>query len=55
MDNLEVTDRRKLIMRRKEEARYLRGQEKIAKRNLLEIYKLTEEKPDKFGYRAKTT
>ena len=37
--NLEETDRRDLILRRKGEVRNLRGQEKIAKRNLLERYK----------------
>ena len=39
MNNLEETDRKDLILRRKGEARNLRGQEKIAKRNLLERYK----------------
>ena len=39
MSNLEETDRKDLIMKRKGEARYLRGQEIIAKRNFLERYK----------------
>ena len=36
---MEETDIKGLILRRKGEARYLRGQEKIAKRNFLERYK----------------
>ena len=39
MNNLQETDRKDLILRRKVEARYLRTQEKIAKRNLFERYK----------------
>ena len=39
MNNLERTDRKYLILRRKGEARYLRGQKKNSKRNLLERYK----------------
>ena len=39
MNNLEETDRKELILRRKGEAINLRGQEKIAKTNLLEGYK----------------
>ena len=35
INNLEETDRKDLILRRKGEARNLRGQEKIDKRNLL--------------------
>ena len=41
MDNLEEIDIKDLIMKRKEEGRYLRGQEKIAKRNLLDRYKIS--------------
>ena len=36
MNYLKETDRKNLILRRKGDARYLRGQKKIAKRNLLE-------------------
>ena len=36
MNNVDEINRNYLILRRKGEARYLRGQEKIAIRNLLE-------------------
>ena len=39
MNNLEETNRKDLILRRKGEARNLRGHEKTAKRNLFERYK----------------
>ena len=39
MSNLEETDRKYLILRRKEEAGNLRGEEKIGKRNLLKWHK----------------
>ena len=40
MNNLEEAGRKDLILRRKGDVRYLRGQEKIAKRNLLDWYKV---------------
>ena len=50
MSNLEETDRKYLILRRKGEARNLRGQEKIAKRNLLELYKKVQFSRKKYRY-----
>ena len=41
MNNLEETDRKDLILKRKGKARNLREQEKIAKRNLLKTQKST--------------
>ena len=39
MNNLEETDKKDLILRRKGKARNFRGQEKITKKNLFEGYK----------------
>ena len=50
MSNLEKTDKNYLILRRKGEARNLRGQEKIAERNLLEQYKKVQFSPKKYRY-----
>ena len=51
MNNLEETDRKDLIMKRKGEARHLRRtQEKIAKRNLLEQYKKVQLSLSKYKY-----
>ena len=50
MNNMVKTDRKNLILRRKGEARNLRTQEKIAKRNLLEQYKKVQLSPKKYKY-----
>ena len=50
MNNLKETDRRDLIHRRKIEARYLRRQEKIEKRNSLERYKKVQYSVKKYRY-----
>ena len=49
MFNLEETDRKNKIMS-KGEARYLKTQEKIAKRNLFERYKKVQFFPKKYRY-----
>ena len=49
MNNLEERDRKNLLLRRKGEARNLRGQQKIAKMNLLERYKKVFS-PKKYRY-----
>ena len=54
MNNLEETNRKDLILRRKGEAKNLKGhtkkKKKIAKRNLLELYKKVQFSPKKYRY-----
>ena len=50
MNNLEEIDRKNLILTRKGEARYLRRQEKTAKRNLLLWYKKVQFSLKKYRY-----
>ena len=50
MNSLEETDRKDLILKRKEETRYLRGQKIIAKTNLPKRYKKVQFSPKKYRY-----
>ena len=50
MNNLEETYKYLILLKRKGEARNVRKQEKIAKRNLLERYKINTVYPKKYRY-----